>query len=314
MRITGVPFVQGRNSYTDSDGTKHGIAIHNTSNDATAEQEASYATRRTDGISAHLYVDNNSIVQSLDTSRRAGHAGSNNGNQNAVAVEITGVNGWTRQQWLDRVVWDKLGAALAQVVRKYGIAVRRASVAEMKSNPRVKAFYGHDDMRRAWGGTTHTDPGPNFPWDRLFQAVNAALGKDTEDDMEQTEKLRYKTGYTSRTVGQAITDLSNLRDLLTGDPKAHNRPAAGSPIMRLLDVPAQVDALLKAAAGQKADEIVAEIRRQGEQTRAAVAGVVPAVIEALPEGDGPVSRDDLVAALTTVLGSLDGASPTDRQG
>ena len=182
MRIPGVPYVQGRNDYADSDGRKYGIAIHNTSNDATAEGEASYATRRTDGISAHLYVDRDSIVQSLDTGDRAGHAGSSNGNNHAVAVEITGVNGWTRQQWLDRVAWSKLGAALAHVVRKYGIAVRRASVAEMKSNPRVKAFYGHDDMRRAWGGTTHTDPGPNFPWDRLFQAVNAALGTKREDD------------------------------------------------------------------------------------------------------------------------------------
>lgn len=186
MRIPGVPYVQGRNDYTDGDGRKYGIAIHNTSNDATAEGEASYATRRADGISAHLYVDRDSVVQSLDTDDRAGHAGSSNGNQHAVAVEITGVNGWTRQQWLDRVAWAKLGAALAHVVRKYGIAVRRASVAEMRANPRVRAFYGHDDMRRAWGGTTHTDPGPTFPWDRLFQAVNAAL--DGEDDMALSEK------------------------------------------------------------------------------------------------------------------------------
>jgi hypothetical protein len=52
----------------------------------------------------------------------------------------------------------------------------------MKANPRVKAFYSHDDMRRAWGGTTHTDPGANFPWDKLFAVVNAALGQTEEDD------------------------------------------------------------------------------------------------------------------------------------
>lgn len=180
MRVSGIPYVQGRNSYSDADGRKYGIAIHNTSNDASAEGEASYATRRTDGISAHFYADSDSVVQSLDTSARAGHAGSRAGNENAVAVEITGVNGWTRQQWLDRVAWNKLGMVLAQVCKTYGIAVRRASVAEMRSNPTVRAFYGHDDMRQAWGGTTHTDPGPNFPWDRLFQAVNAALAASTK--------------------------------------------------------------------------------------------------------------------------------------
>jgi N-acetyl-anhydromuramyl-L-alanine amidase AmpD len=185
MRVTGIPYVQGRNAYDDRDDRKYGIAIHNTSNTASAEGEASYAKRRTDGISSHFYVDLDSIVQSVDTKDRCGHAGSANGNENAVCVEITGSNAKTRDWWLKNVAWVKLGAALAQVIRAHwpdgSFQVRRATVAEMKANPKVKAFYGHDDMRRAWGGTTHTDPGPNFPWDHLFTVVKAALGK-TEDD------------------------------------------------------------------------------------------------------------------------------------
>lgn len=176
MRITGIPYVQGRNAYKDPDGTKYGIAIHNTSNTGSAKAEASYATRRTDGVSSHLYADRSDVIQSLDTVSKAGHAGSSEGNNNGVAVEITGTNGKTRQWWIDNVNWPLLGRSLAQVVRAYGIAVRRASVDEMKRNPRVRAFYSHNDMRQAWGGTTHDDPGPNFPWDYLFSAVNAALG------------------------------------------------------------------------------------------------------------------------------------------
>ncbi|MEO3929957.1 N-acetylmuramoyl-L-alanine amidase [Micromonosporaceae bacterium B7E4] len=189
-----MPYVQGRNDYTDGDGRKYGVAIHNTANDATAEQEASYATRRTDGISAHLYVDRDSVIQSLDTEDRAGHAGSAEGNNNALAVEITGSNGKSRAWWLANVAWDKLGRALAYVITHdpdyRGFQVRRASVAEMRANPKVRAFYGHDDMRRAWGGTTHTDPGPNFPWDRLFQAVTAALaGEDDDMDAKQFSEI-----------------------------------------------------------------------------------------------------------------------------
>lgn len=179
MKVSGIKFVQGRNDYTDPDGRKFGVAIHNTSNDAAASGEASYATRRTDGVSSHFYVDKSEVVQSLDTRDKAGHAGSAQGNGNAVAVEITGTNGKSRQWWLDNVAWDKLGQALAAVCKEYGIAVRRASVAEMRANPKVRAFYSHDDMRRAWGGTTHDDPGPNFPWDRLFAAVNAHLKPQT---------------------------------------------------------------------------------------------------------------------------------------
>jgi hypothetical protein len=180
MRVPGIPYVQGRNDYQDGDLSKHGIAIHNTSNNASDTDEASYARRRPDGVSSHFYVDANSVTQSIDTQDRAGHAGSTHGNDHGIAVEITGANGWSRQKWLTSVAWDKLGVALAKVIRHHwpdgSFKVRRATIAEMRNNPKVKAFYGHDDMRRAWGGTSHTDPGPNFPWDRLFAAVNKALG------------------------------------------------------------------------------------------------------------------------------------------
>lgn len=183
MRVQGIPFIQGRNAYTDKDGLKFGIAIHDTSNDATARQEADYATRRTDGVSSHFYVDDTEIIQSLDTASRAGHAGSSTGNENAIAVEITGVNGWSRSQWLANVDWEALAGALRQVIAAHwpdgSFQIRRATVAEMKSTPKVKAFYGHDDMRQAWGGTTHTDPGPNFPWDHLFASLNPISPKGT---------------------------------------------------------------------------------------------------------------------------------------
>ena len=178
-KIPGIPFVAGRNDYTDVDGRKYGIAIHNTSNNASDEAEASYATRRTDGVSSHLYVDKDSVTQSMDTKVRAGHAGSREGNENAIAVEITGGNGMSRGWWLANVAWDKLGKALGWLIVHdpdyKGFRVERATVAQMRANPKIKALYGHDDMRRAWGGTTHTDPGPGFPWDKLISAINAGI-------------------------------------------------------------------------------------------------------------------------------------------
>ncbi|HEV7708747.1 MAG TPA: N-acetylmuramoyl-L-alanine amidase [Asanoa sp.] len=206
MRVPGVPFVQGRNSFTDADGKHFGIAIHNTSNAnlASAEDEADFATRRTDGISAHFYCDKNSIVQSLDTNARAGHAGSTEGNQNSIAVEITGLNSFTRQRWLDSVAWDKLASTLAFVIRTdpdyAGFTVRRASVAELRADPKIKAFYGHDDMRRAFGGTTHTDPGANFPWDHLIAVVKAALDEQ-EDDMFSDNDRNALTSANFRAMG-----------------------------------------------------------------------------------------------------------------
>lgn len=195
MRVPGIPFVQGRNDYTDYDGKKYGIAIHNTSNDASDSGEANYATRRTDGISSHFYVDADSVTQSIDTDDRVGHAGSNTGNENAIAVEITGGNGKSRQWWIDNVAWDKLASVLAYVIKNdpdfEGFQVRRASVSEMKSSPRVKAFYGHNDMRLAWGGTLHTDPGENFPWDHFLAKVKQAIGQPTVPGGVETMFCKY---------------------------------------------------------------------------------------------------------------------------
>lgn len=223
MKVPGVRYVQGRNSYVDRDGMKYAIAIHNTSNTASDENEASYATRRTDGVSSHFYCDRDSITQSLDTNARAGHAGSSQGNENALSVEITGANGWSRQQWLDNVAWGELGRTLAYVCQAYGIAVRRASVAEMKSNPKVKAFYSHNDMRQAWGGTDHTDPGSNFPWDRLFQAVNQALGNPTDNggaavggyDETMNSHRRLAAIYEMAPTNTLYTDGSGTKDPAT---------------------------------------------------------------------------------------------------
>jgi len=176
MRVPGIPFIQGKNRYGTS--TKYAIAIHCTANTAPARNEASYATRRTDGVSAHFFVDHAEVIQSLDTADVAGHAGSWQGNQYSIAVEITGLTSWSRQRWLDSVAWDKLGAVLAAVARHHNIPPVRVTVEQMKANPQVRGAYDHNQMRLAWGGTDHTDPGPNFPWDRLLSVWRAAMGED----------------------------------------------------------------------------------------------------------------------------------------
>lgn len=253
MIAPGVRFVRGRNDYSDRDGRKYGIAIHNTSNDASASGEASYATRRTDGISAHFYVDDREVIQSIDTKYRTGHAGSTLGNENAVSVEITGTNGKSRDWWIANVAWDQLGRVLAAVCREYDIEPRRASVAEMKANPKVRAFYSHDDMRRAWGGTTHTDPGPNFPWDHLFAAVKTHLAGKTpapkpvqqEDDMPLTE-ADANTVWNAKAAeyvderGDGARDVRTVKDILFATHAA--AVAAANPQRLAEEIAAQLPA------------------------------------------------------------------------
>lgn len=223
MRVSFIPYVQGRNAYPDADGRKYGIAIHATASTASAEDEAAYARRRTDGISSHIYADVDTAIQSVDTKDRCGHAGSKIGNENAVCIEITGLNSWTREQWLQRVNWPLLARVLAAIIQGHwpdgSFGVRRASVDEMKENPKVKAFYGHDDMRRAWGGTTHTDPGPNFPWDHLIRVVDAALGGDMAyDTANEVHNLYMAYFYGGTSCGEPVADEYRTRKVVNGVP------------------------------------------------------------------------------------------------
>lgn len=268
MRVPGFRFVQAKGDYADKDGLHYGFAIHATANTASDEAETAYAAHRTDGTSAHGYVDWDSLTQALDTDRKAGHAGSAYGNENAIAIEFTGLNSYTRQRWLDSIAWSQVGAWIAYILRNdpdyRGFQVRRAGVDEMRANPRVKAFYGHDDMRRAWGGTDHTDPGPNFPWDRLFQAVNDALGgapatTTSGDDMGFNANQKADAAFNLKPRATLDTDGSdngagalaefdsplylafkNLADRLAA---LEQRPPGGS-------VPVDVDAVAELAAGK----------------------------------------------------------------
>ena len=120
----------------------------------------------------------------------------------------------------------------------------------------------------------------------------AAWQAAKEDDMlTAADEPIIQHAVHSMRLGKSTTTLGQVIQPLPGQ------------MTELLSVVRAV--LASSTSDEDADAILAEIRRQGELTRAAVAGI----LDALPEGDGPVSREDLVAALTTVLGSVDGATP-----
>jgi hypothetical protein len=54
--------------------------------------------------------------------------------------------------------------------KRFGIPLTRRSVDELRAfEPGVTS---HGDLGVAFGGTTHTDPGSNFPWDEFLKIVN----------------------------------------------------------------------------------------------------------------------------------------------
>jgi len=67
------------------------ITVHNTANDASAENEIAYMIRNNNAISFHFAVDDKEAVQGIPLDRNAWHAGdggNGTGNRKSIAVEI----------------------------------------------------------------------------------------------------------------------------------------------------------------------------------------------------------------------------------
>lgn len=182
-----LPYIGPPNHYGNSYSEKDGITVHCTANDASAKNEAGWATRRPESVSSHYYVDGIEIVQSLNTDLRAWHAGSSWPNTYCISYEFTGFNSWSRAKWLDRIDWDAAAKQIARDCTKWKIPARWVTVPQLRSG--THGFNTHNECRLAFGGTSHTDPGPNFPKDHLLNRVKHFLsGGDmalTDADVEK---------------------------------------------------------------------------------------------------------------------------------
>lgn len=123
----------------------------------------------------HVAVDCDSATQSVEFSDEAWHAGPVN--PVSIGVEFAGFSAQTREQWADPYSTFELAIAaglFAVLCERFVIPVRRVSVAELhygwKTGNWPTGIIGHTDVTHAISGT-HTDPGPNFPWDGFLGAV-----------------------------------------------------------------------------------------------------------------------------------------------
>jgi hypothetical protein len=156
------------------------IVIHTTEGSAhemSAEDGASYDSRRTDGTSTHYFHDNTSTVQCVRTEDVA-YAARTQGNLRGIQHELCGRAGWSASTWTNTYGTAMLKRAAKQAARdskKWNIPVRHLTVQQVRDG--YKGFCGHWDVTRAFpeDNGTHTDPGPNFPWTMFLDMVRAEL-------------------------------------------------------------------------------------------------------------------------------------------
>jgi len=129
---------------------------------------------------------------------KARHAPPNAG---SIGVEITADGGdraafknpdhaYTREQWLSDAVFPAIVRAadrVRELCERHGLPKTRLTTAELKNGG--KGICGHVDVSHAFGETTHSDPGPNFPWDEFMALVNGVSTLLLEDTMPEPKDL-----------------------------------------------------------------------------------------------------------------------------
>lgn len=149
------------------------VVIHTTENSfGTPARNVAEWQARTETGSYHYLVDTTGTRVRCNTDNWiTWSTGNNAGNLHGLNLSFVGYAASTRAQWLAQKKMLRAGAAIvADWCKKYNIPVMKVTTA--------RGICGHGDLR-AFGGTDHTDPGPNFPWDVFLGYVRDAQSGTT---------------------------------------------------------------------------------------------------------------------------------------
>lgn len=159
------------------------IVIHNTANDASAENEIAYMLSNNKETSFHFAVDDKEIVQGIDLNRNAWHAsdGNGKGNREGIAIEICySKSGGGR--WLKAL--ENAAELTAKLLKDYGWGIDRVTKHQDYSDKhcphRILDEYGWDNflnlVKGFMGEKTDTAPAPSKP-DVIYQVWDDVKNK-----------------------------------------------------------------------------------------------------------------------------------------
>jgi N-acetyl-anhydromuramyl-L-alanine amidase AmpD len=154
------------------------IVIHTMENDEKpdgAENVARwFAGTTAPRASAHYCIDNNSIVQCVRDQDVAWHAPG--ANHNGLGFEHAGRASQADSLWNDAYSKAELGLSATLAARKckqYNIPAVWLDIADVKAGKR--GITSHNNVSKAFGLSSHWDPGPNFPAGRYVARVQQIL-------------------------------------------------------------------------------------------------------------------------------------------
>ena len=148
-----------------------------------ARQLLRYFQRDDVRASSHAIADDDELLDGLVSYGRAAWT-LRGGNSRSDNIELCGMAGWSRAQWLKHPgLLNNCARWIASRVRARGFSsARYVGTAGVKAG--AKGVIGHVDYTEGTGDGTHWDPGSGFPWDYVIPKANEYLtGKPDEEGL-----------------------------------------------------------------------------------------------------------------------------------
>ena len=164
------------------------IVVHNTANDATAENEVAYMIRNKNQVSFHYAVDDQEVVQGVPINRNTWHAGDGNGegNRKGISIEICySKSGGTRFDQAEK----NAAHFIATLLRERGWSIEKVKKHQDFSNK----YCPHRTLDKGWNG--------------FIQMIKSYLNDIpviSSSGFKVGEKVRVKESATQYATGQAL--------------------------------------------------------------------------------------------------------------
>jgi hypothetical protein len=198
------------------------IVIHTTESPREPGGEmnvASWLSRTDYRASAHYVIGSEDTLLTVDLADTAWGVGSQ-GNATGIQLELIGYASHDRDQWLQpdgQLLLCRAAALAASLAITYDIPLRRVETEGLLAG--VAGVAGHHAFTRAFGGSTHTDPGEGFPWDSFLAQAATMLesarlaGPLPEDVLKPDLPSGLPSGTTWPEEG-ALAELDELRKIM----------------------------------------------------------------------------------------------------
>jgi N-acetyl-anhydromuramyl-L-alanine amidase AmpD len=117
----------------------------------------------------HYACDADSITQSVGELDMAYHAPG--ANRNGIGIELSGVARQTQEDWQDAFSFymlELVSKLCAVLCARHNIPITEVDVEDLRAGG-ARGITTHANVSKAFGKSTHWDPGPNFPMAHLLE-------------------------------------------------------------------------------------------------------------------------------------------------